>query len=198
MYKSLDTIPYKIFVSIYENEADNIHLLSKIHDQEKEDFTLEEISKYFEVWEKIKKKYLEIKLDEKDLRIFDLKKEIDFLLSKYKLISICCECLVFDFNQEIINILNSFDFKLNQENYYQDIERILLESKSILHNVEFFKSQLPKEDKNKTKSEITVDDMLASISAVLGIDFDYNEVSFNKVKSLLKQVDLKIKSLEKI
>jgi hypothetical protein len=191
MYKSLETIPYKTFIKIYE--TDEVHYLSK-EEKDLEDFTNEEIIRLNEVWIKIKRSYLEMTPNEDELRVLDINKEIDYLESKYKLINACCECLRFDWDVDLVKIIRNHDFILTDENYYQDIKIIELQSKSIMDNVEVFKTQLPKEKQNTKK--ITIDDMMASICAVLGIDFDFNTVSFTKVNSFLKQVDAKIKSLE--
>lgn len=191
MYKSLETIPYKTFIKIYE--TDEVYLLSK-SGKDFEDFTNEEIESLNLVWDKIKRSYLEIIPNDDELRILDINKEIDHLESKYKLINMCCECLKFDWDDDLVKIIKDHDFVLSDENYHQDIETILLQSKSILDNIEMFKSQLPKE--KTTTKKTTIDDMMASICAVLGIDFDFNMVSFTKVNAFLKQVEAKIKSLE--
>lgn len=191
MYKSLETIPYKLFFKIYSN--DEVHLLNN-DEKEIEDYTIQEIDKFNTVWNKIKKEYLELPQNDDDSRVFDINKEIDYLESKYKLIQMCCQCLVFDWNDECVAIIRDNDFVITDKNYYKDIELILLQSESIIHTVENFKTQLPKE-KIQTK-KTTIDDMLASISAVLGIAFDFNTISFTAVNSYLKQVQSKIKSLE--
>lgn len=191
MYKSLETIPYKTFIKIYE--TDEVYLLSK-SGKDFEDFTNEEIESLNLVWDKIKRSYLEIIPNDDELRILDINKEIDHLESKYKLINMCCECLKFDWDDDLVKIIKDHDFVLSDENYHQDIETIILQSKSILDNIEMFRSQLPKE--KTTTKKTTIDDMMASICAVLGIDFDFNMVSFTKVNAFLKQVEAKIKSLE--
>lgn len=191
MYKSLETIPYKTFIKIYE--TDEFHYLSK-EDKDFEDFSFEEIELFKIAWLKIKKSYLELTPNENDIRVLDIHKEIDHLTSKYKLIITCCDCLKFDWDDDLVKIIRDFDFTLTDENYYQDIEMIEIQSRSIMDNVEIFKIQLPKEKQNTNKA--TIDDMMASICAVLGIDFDFNTVSFTKVNAFLKQVEAKIKSLE--
>jgi len=191
MYKSLETIPYKTFIKIYE--TDGFHLLSK-EDKDFEDFSNEEIKAFEVTWLKLKKTYLETTPSEDELRVLDIHKEIDHLTSKYKLINMCCDCLKFDWDDDLVKIIRDFDFVLTDENYHKDIELIELQSNSIMDNVEMFKNQLPKEKQNIKKA--TIDDMMASICAVLGIDFDFNTVSFTKVNAFLKQVEAKIKSLE--
>lgn len=191
MYKSLETIPYKIFFKIYETK--NFYLLNKV-DKNFEDFSNDELQKFEIIWQKIKKEYLELSKSDDDSRVFDIEKEIDYLESKYKLIQMCCECLAFDWNDECVLIIRDNDFVITDENYYEDLELILLQSESIIHSIENFRTQLPKEKTHAKKN--TIDDMLASISAVLGIAFDFNTISFTAVNSYLIQVQAKIKSLE--
>lgn len=191
MYKSLETIPFKIFFKIYETEM--YHLLNK-SESDVEDFTEEEIEVFKFQWKKIKKEYLETEPSDDESRILDLNKEIDHLISKYKLIQACLSCLKFDWNDDLINIIKDCDYTITDENYYEDIEKVELQSKSILDNVEIFKKQLP--IAKPISNKISIDDMLASICAVLGIDFDFNTASYTKVKGYLKQVESKIKSLE--
>lgn len=192
MYKSLDILPYKIFIQILE--TGNTTLLSK----EEIEFTEIDLQIFEVVWNKIYIQYLELKPNDNDKRVLNIHREIAYLEVKYNHIKMILECLIFDWDQNMVNVILDYGFTLTDKNYYKDLEIIDRESESIISNIEMFKSQLPKEKEEKqNKDKTNIDFVLASYSAILGIDFDYNLASVTKVLGLQIQVDAKIKSLEK-
>lgn len=194
IYKSLDTIPFKVFFKIIETGF--TFLLSK-EEKESEDFSQEEIEKFDIIWSKIYKQYLELTPNEEERRLLNIEREIEFFQSKYKLVIMCCDCLSFDWEDDLVAILKGFGYKITEENYLKDIETIVRESESLLIKCDKFINLLPeKKEGNSKKVKIDVDEMFASFSAILGIDFDYNTVSVTKTFALQKQVEVKIKSLE--
>lgn len=195
MYKSLDTIPYKIFIEIID--TGKIYLLSK-EDKELEEFTIDEFEKLSTTWDKIYKSYLELTPNDEDRKTLNIKREIEFFESKYKLVIMCCDCLKFDWNDEIVAMLRGFGYQLNDdESYYDDIDTIERESEALLVKCDRFIKMLPEQKEEQTeKSKGNTDDMFASFSAILGIDFDYNAISVTKTMALKKQVEAKIKQLE--
>jgi hypothetical protein len=57
---------------------------------------------------------------------------------------------------------------------------------------------LPKKsDEDEIGEPLNIDDVLASFSSVLSIDFDFNIISVTKFFSLQKQVDKKVEILKK-
>lgn len=197
MYKSLDTIPFKLFYKILDDNS-LFYLLSN-EDKEFEDFTPEELIKCASVWDKIYNSFLEIAPNDEDRKILNINREIEYLTSKHKLVITCCDCLSFDWNDEIVAIIRGFGYKLTDDNYYKDIETITRECDSLLIKCDRYIKMLPEQNEEEvSKEKINIDEMFASFSAILGIDFDYNTISFTKTKALQKQVEFKLKSLESI
>ena len=195
MYKSLDTIPYKTFIKIIDTGV--VYHISN-EDKDQEDFTIDEIEKFTSTWDLIYKAYLELAPNEEDRKLLNTKREIEFFETKHKLIIMCCDCLKFEWNDEIVALLRGFGYQLNDnKNYITEIEIIEREAEALLVKCDRFIKMLPQDkDDNSNKSKGGIDDMLASFSAILGIDFDYNTISFTKTMALKKQVEAKIKQLD--
>lgn len=195
MYRSLDTIPFKMFIRIVEN-LEFTYLLAN-EDCELLDYSPEEILLFNQTWNKIYNSYLQLKPNEEEKKTLTIKSKIEYLESKYKLILMCCNCLRFDYDPDIIKILINFGYTITDLNYYNDIDRIERESENLLVKCENYIKQLPEVvEVESNNNSASVDDMLASISTVLGIYFDFNLVSYSTVNSYLKQVKSKISALE--
>ena len=110
------------------------------------------------------------------------------------MIAISLEALKFDWDNELVGILRGFGYTITQVRYYDDLERIERESKALLVKAANLQRMLPKADGEK--SEVTIYDVLASYSAILGIDFDFEALSCLKYISMQKQVASKIKASE--
>lgn len=187
IYDSLETIPYKIFMRIVE-DASLIHLLSSNKEEDKE--TLQTI------WDSLFEEYNTLSPEKEEMKLLQLEKEIAFIECKYKGIATALVALDFDYNQELVDILLSYGYKLSKETYYEDLKRIERESSALEMKAKNIKKRLPKKDANSVSVKVTTDRVFAFYTAVLGIDFDYNNVSVTKVLGLKEQVDNKLKSIE--
>lgn len=189
MIYSLDTIPYKTFVKIAE--TGNVCLLS---DSEK---NIDLLSK---TWEQIYDEHLSKSQTTESKKIFKISKEIDGLITLNKVVLMACECLRFEFNEELFNMITGFGYQLsvlNTELYHQNLEGIEREANAYIIKAESFKSMLP-EKKENHNSTYNVDDVMASYSTILGFSIgDFNQVTYNAFFGYEKQVNAKIKSLKK-
>lgn len=188
IYDSLEILPYKIFMRIVENPS-LIHLLSTNKD---EDFDVLK-----PIWKSLFDEYKEISPEKEEMKLLNFKKEIEFLECKHKGIAVALTALDFDYNQDLVDILLGYGYKLSKETYYDDLKRIERESEALLMKAKNIKKRLPKEDANSVSTKVTIDRVFAFYSSVLGYDFDYNTVSVTKVLALKDQVDSKLKSIEK-
>jgi hypothetical protein len=100
-------------------------------------------------------------------------------------------------NEQLINMLIGFGYRLNVDTYKVDLERILRESEGINLKINKFIDQLPKQKESEGVSSYDIIDLMAIYSSILNIDFDYNTVSVVKFHALEKQVKQKIASIEK-
>ncbi|EJL66311.1 hypothetical protein [Flavobacterium sp. CF136] len=192
IYKSLDTIPYKLFVEI--SETLNVKLLCSDENQEVD---IEELTN---IWNDLYDKHLSKNQTSESKKIFKLSKEVDTFITLHKVVLMACYSLRFEFNEDMYNILISKNYKLSIEDtlsYYSDIDKIEREANAYIIKAEYYKGMLPDPEEN-TNTDYTVDDIMASHSAILGYDIgaDYNLVTYNKYYATEKQVNAKIKSIQ--
>jgi hypothetical protein len=187
IYDSLEILPYKLFMRIVENTS-LITLLSTNKD--------EDVEVLKAIWESLFEEYKEISPEKEEMKLLHLKKEIEYLECKHKGIAVALSALDFDYNQELVDILIGYGYKLSKETYYDDLKRIERESEALLMKAKNIKKRLPKEDANSVSTKVTIDRVFAFYSSVLGYDFEYNEVSVTKVLALKEQVNAKLKSIE--
>jgi len=186
MIYSLDTLPIKTCLAIID--TGNVQLLNP---KEKN------LEKLAEAWEGLYAKYLD--LDKGSFKTLKIHIQIDAILLKRKAILMICECLKFDWDDELYKTLVSYGYRINNSTYMQSIERIERESKSLILKANMLKAKLPKKNEDGTEPEgdkESIDDILASYSLILGFDYDYNIISVTKFFALQKQVEAKTKSLE--
>lgn len=187
IYDSLEIIPYKIFMRIVEDNS-LIHLLSSNKEEDKE--LLENI------WNKLFREYTAISPEKEEMKLLQLEKEIAFIECKHKGIMVALTALDFDYNQELVDILLGYGYKLSKETYYDDLKRIEREASALEMKAKNIKKRLPKKDANSVSTKVSIDRVFAFYSSVLGYDFDYNTISVTKVLALKEQVDNKLKSIE--
>lgn len=190
-YTSLDTIPYKLFFRIAD--TGEVSLLSDIET---------DIDILVEIWNKIYDEHLSKNQSPESKRIFKISKEIDSLITLNKVVIMACECLRFEFDQDLYDMIIGFGYKLNitdTEAYYNDIKIIERESNAYIIKAEHYKNMLPEPKENKEKdSDYNVDDVMASYSAILGFSIgDFNLITYTAFYGYGKQVQAKIKSLKK-
>lgn len=187
IYDSLEIIPYKIFMRIVEDNS-LIHLLSSNKEEDKE--LLQKI------WNDLFQEYTAISPEKEEMKLLQLEKEIAFIECKHKGIMVALTALDFDYNQELVDIILSYGYKLSKETYYEDLKRIEREASALEMKAKNIKKRLPKKDSNSVSTKVSIDRVFAFYSSVLGYDFDYNTISVTKVLALKEQVDNKLKSIE--
>ena len=179
-YNSLK-IPVVLFFEILE--TNNYSLLST------EDLPKKELES---IWIKLYDEFSEKNEEKENNNYLNLEKNITRLTLKYKAINVLVDCLMIDYDDENANFLRREGYKVTEENYLEDLERVREESDHILVRVNNFKNQLPEIDETK---KFDIYDTLAQYSSILGFDLDEN-VSVNKFFALKKSVKNKIKQLE--
>lgn len=186
IYNSLEILPYKTFFKIVYSQ--DVSLLK--NGAEAEEIDLKEL------WESLLKEYNEISPEKEEMNLLRVKRDIEAIECKYKAIQVSLSALDFHYDDELIEILQAYGYKLTKENYYEDLKRISRESEALLMKSANIKKKLPKVDANSASTKVTIDRLFAFYSSVLGFDFDYNTISVTKVLALKEQVNSKIKSQE--
>lgn len=192
LYNSLDTIPYKLFLRI--TATGEYSLLSDTETDQQ---------KLISIWEKLFKEHLDLESTPESKKEFRITNDVESLETEYKFILGACDCLEFAIDDELIEILRGKRYQLrtdNTENYYNDLGMIKRFAKGLKIKINSLKSQLPKEEndeENKTvqHEKLTIDDVMAGYTMIVGYDFDYNTVTYTKFKAIKRQVSLKMKSI---
>ncbi len=186
-YDDLEIIPYKLFLKIAG--TDEVMLLTDDNSKTKEELS--------EIWKVLFTQHQEKHNTPESLKHFNVEKNISFLEGQRNVIIMACESLFFEYDQDLVDLLtNEYGYILSAENteeYYNQITRIFKESSGILFKINQLKKQLPKANEKK---EYSIDDVMASYAATLGIDFDYNAITYTKFYAIQKQVHLKMKQME--
>ena len=186
IYNSLEILPYKTFFKIVDSQ--DVSLLKNGAEAEEKDLK--------ELWESLLKEYNEISPEKEEMNLLRVKRDIEAIECKYKAIQVSLSALDFHYDDDLIEILQSYGYKLTKENYYEDLKRISRESEALLMKSANIKKKLPKVDANSASTKVTIDRLFAFYSSVLGFDFDYNTISVTKVLALKEQVQSKVKPQE--
>lgn len=184
IYKSLETIPYKLFFKIEESKDFSLLSTEPIEDD------------LSAIWEAIEVEHLELASESNGNKIFNLEKKIGNLSAKHIAINIACDCLDFDKNDEMIQLLKSYKYTLRDDYFDEDIDMIRRESNSLKIKIDRYAEQLPKPT-NNTSEKMKVDDLLAMYCAILGFNIgDFNTITYTAVIGFENQVKNKLKSLD--
>lgn len=192
MYSSLDYLPIKIYQKINSNNDYSLLLEKDDSDKFIPNSMLEK------TWNKLVEEYNErfLKIDSV---VDKIRSEISHLNTKRMTVSICCESLRFEWNDELVQIIIDNGFSLTDgPDYFQQLETIERQLSGIEIKINRLSDSLPKKsDDDEIGEPLNIDDVLASFSSVLNIDFDFNTISVTKFFSLQKQVDKKVEILKK-
>jgi len=185
IYKTLRKIPMITFIEIME--SGDISLLSD------EETDLDELAL---IWDMIYQEYQNKYNKQNSNKVFNLSKEIEYLEQKHFEIKLIIEALKFDVYPELISILRDYGYRFRDEFYNDDLLRVQRESEGIVQKINQLKSSLPKVESHNT-NEVSIIDIMANYSSVLGYDFDFYTISVEKYHSLQNQVKQKIAAIEK-
>jgi len=203
IYNSLNTIPYKLFVDI---EKTGKCFLLNTNITRESDLSKEKLDELVNLWNVLYEVHLGKHRSEESKKIFKLSKKIDHLISLSKVMVTSCDCLRFEYNPEIHSIVTDNGFKLatnSTEAYYKSIDRIERESNNFVVQAEYYKKMLPErkeseDSKDSKEDEFTIDDVLASYCAILGLNIgDFNTLTYNQYFAYQMQVENKINSIKK-
>lgn len=187
IYDTLDILPIKLY---YKIDASNEVKLLAVNENAEE-------SKLTELWANLKADFSELDKSEVSKKVFRVSKEISNLEATYHAVLMSCECLGFDYDEELIDVIKGYGFDFNFKNteeYYSALEKTVRDAKSCVVKINNLKKQLPKN--NDDSNKITLDEIMASYSSTLGFDFDYNAISCTKFFALKNQVANKLKAVE--
>lgn len=154
------------------------------------------IEKLVEVWNNLNEEFSQTYHKAEASKILNASKEIEYQSNRYVIIKYSCEALLFNYSDDLIQLLQNNQYKISKDNYLNDIEKILRECEGIIDKINNLKKQLPKK-KEDSNDEYSIIDIMASYTVILGYDFDFYTISVEKFHSLEKSVNEKIKQLAK-
>jgi CRISPR/Cas system-associated protein endoribonuclease Cas2 len=177
IYKTLDTIPAKIYYKIIE--TGDISLLST---------TETTVEKLEEIWERIKSEDESFNNDQ-NRRVKTFSK-IESLQAKLESIQHAVFYLKIEDDAELRELLKSYGYTYHS---HDDLDRILLQSDGINDAIDKLRLKLPKE--NISKSAIPFDEMVLSAGVIAGVGFiDTNTITKTQLDGILKITETKIKA----
>lgn len=186
IHESLNTLPKFIQMQIYETGDISLLTDKKIFDYDK----------LLGIWQKLEQEFNDKYNKFESNKVFNLSKEIGFLVGKYQSIKYSCDALLFDKNQELIALLSDFGYTITSDNYLEDINKALRESEGIINKINNFKNLLPKQKEASENKENSIIEVMSGYSAIVGYDFDYYTISVVKFHAIEKTVQQKMKVLE--
>lgn len=188
IYKSLRTLPKIVQMDIIES-GDLTLLCSN-----GEELVIEEL---IALWVSIQDEFNQRYNKQKTSKVFNLYKEIEYLEKKYTIIKCAVDALEFDVNDELIELLQGYGYRLRKENYIEDLKRIERESEAIVIKINRFTDQLPKPKEKTEQSNFSIIETMGAYSTILGYDFDFYTISVEKFHALEAQVKNKVATIEK-
>lgn len=186
IYDTLRNLPKVIQIDIYE--TGNVRLLT-------EDINVPD-EMLIEIWERLDEEYNSKNGNKEESKILPIIKEIEYQANRYSIIKYSCEALLFDHDERLILMLKEQGYKITEENYIKDIERILRESEGIILRIKKLKEQLPKEKKQSNQKTYSIVDIITSYGVILNYPIKPYEISVEEFESIEKSVHSKIESLE--
>lgn len=199
-YQSVDTIPSKLFFKILD--TGQYQLLS---DEIKDEKELKRI------WDIIEQEDTELNPNDRTNDSIDVFKKVEWLAAKYKCIELCIRHLRYKKDDELIEKLREYGYKLRydagslkDENwsaaeaiFQMDLDEIVRLSEDIGTQIERALVLLERKNK-KTGKASSYDEVVMGYAAFTGSGFiDTNTITQSQYRALIKMGDEKIKSLEK-
>lgn len=117
-YKSLNTLPLKVFKKISDNLDENIYLLS--------DDKSDKITELKNHWNSLQQSFKEVDKITKSngFSIVKIIIELAYLKNKYHIIFLSLKSLEFAYNQDLINLILDEGYQISRKNLQSDIKKI--------------------------------------------------------------------------
>lgn len=187
IYDSLDIIPAKLYFKIEQTE--DVNLLST--EKTNKDLSI--------LWEKLKEDYQLLNPDKANNQIIDLSKKMESLFAKFEATKLSVFHLKNKKDQDLIDLLKSYGYKLDLNKYQTHLDIIEKENKALLNKINTINEKLerlkPKQNGNTTT---TFDEVVLSYSSLTNAGFiDTNKITITQYNALINLGNKKIKELEK-
>jgi hypothetical protein len=206
IYRSVDTIPGKIFFKIIET-GDLLLLTDEkepLEDTEKEKFYTE----LQEIWLKIQEEDDKIASNKESVKVIDISSRLEELTARQAAVGFAVHVLKLNpenKDKELIQLIKDRKYKFHFENsknakrvekqYLKDLDRIEKENKSESIRIKSLQDQLPEIEENN--ENINFDEAVISYGVIVGSGFiDTNKITQSQYRALIKIGNQKMKALE--
>lgn len=144
-------------------------------------------------WLEILNSYEDLFCGKRD-KTFDLQRKIEKLRLKYQVVQSCCEGLLFDYNQDYVDILSENNYKIDEnKDYLEEIDRIQKKSNSILIRIERYVREMPKDTEEKASN---IDKIIIAYCSIIGVSSRPNETTVTEFSAYKELAEEKIKNIE--
>lgn len=181
MYTSISNLPMRLFLEI--TETGKLSLLG--------DGTDDELT---ESWSNIIEEFKKIDPDDAFYRNLMKRRHLDYTVCKYNTVRLGVQVLKFKKDDNIINILKSYGYRINDDTYFDDLQTIERNSISIKDKID----ELNKELNNKGDSDLfDFDKTIIKYNVFLGFNLaDANTVTVLQFYAIKDEVNNKIKEIK--
>lgn len=188
-YTGVDYLPIKKLYRIFE--TGDLTLLVK--DQSQIDkANRAELDK---IWEQIKEDYKGLDPSSKLDRILEVSQQLDYLKAKHQMVDLAVYILrMGEPDQEMIDILNEWNYKVDTENLQQSLDAIEMNAKGLQTKIGVKEGQLKKMTESGEDTKTNLNDVLAMISSQLSISLKFNEVTVVEFFAYKKELERKAKA----
>lgn len=189
IYKSIDTIPAKVYFKILET------LDYSLLCEGGEKLPNEELIKIFESIIENDDTSAKDKGKSKELDIYC---RIEMLSAKYKKVKFSIYYLKLLKDDDLIEMLKQDGYKFTDD-YERDLDTIERLVESLLIKIEAVKNRLPKKQENEEKEDVPFDEVVLSYCALLGMGFvDTNKIVLSQYRAIVRMGNNKIEKLNKV
>ena len=185
IYKSVDTIPSKIFFKILE--TGDVKLLTD------EDIPIKELE---QIWSIIQNEDSELTGKESSDKVISVSKQIEALLARMESINLSVFHLKVKEDKDLINLLKKYNYTFTGDLKY-DLERVEVESEALTQKLKRYQRQLKAllpEDYEK-KKQVPFDEVVMGYGVVSGWIVRPNKITQSEYRALIKIGNQKIKAL---
>lgn len=188
IYKSVDTIPSKIFFKIIETQ--NYSLLCS----DGEELPNEEL---IQIFDKIQIEDEKLQKDKAKSKSLDIYSRVEFLATKYKKVKFAVYYLRQKEDEELVEMLKKDGYNFTDD-LQKDLDLIERLAESLLVKIDIVKQRLPK--KSEVEGDgVPFDEVVLSYCALLGMGFvDTNSVVQSQYRAIIRMGNNKIEKLNKL
>lgn len=185
IYSSLDEIPLKVFLKILKTNDTTL---------------LTDDPKLFlktgEIWTKLKQDFNAIDPDNDMGKLLKTLIKVGKFTAQYNAVKIAVHALRFERDLDLENLVRSQRFKLRNESFSSDLDRVDIEVEAIQLQINEHSKKLPKKPDSSDKAE-NIDQVILGYSSITNLQYtDTNRITVSQFYALKKLYNQKVEILK--